>query len=184
MKNTTKNLFFLLSAAPMGMGGCIVDLDPFDTSLTTLNNDTETSAGDGDGDTGDGDGDTGDGDGDTGDGDGDGDTGDGDGDGDTGDGDGDGEPGDGDGDGDGDDACAAYGALVGQCYGPDETEYATMQCEYVLAGAYQYYGMECADATEAYYACLSQLSCEDFMMEPPAGCEAEGAAALMLCGGG
>src|SRR5690349_1382427 len=64
--NTTKNLFFLLSAAPMGMAGCGVDLDPFDTSLTTLTTETGSS-GDGDGDggtnsmSGDGDGDTGDG---------------------------------------------------------------------------------------------------------------------------
>jgi hypothetical protein len=55
-------LFFLLSAASMGMTGCAVDLDPFDTSLTTLttetgnatetSNATETGTATGDGDGG------------------------------------------------------------------------------------------------------------------------------------
>jgi hypothetical protein len=201
VETSTKNLLFLLAAAPMGLTGCLGDGD--DGSVTTLltsfttfddgpDDETESNSGDGDGDSGDGDGDSGDGDGDSGDGDGDGDSGDGDGDtgdgdGDTGDGDGDGDSGDGDGDtgdgdgdtgdgdGDGDGVCSDYAALLEQCYGPGTYE------EDCLA-ALEYYAMQpgCVELLEAFYVCFSQLDCAE--VEMGQSCLLEAQAFVNSCG--
>jgi hypothetical protein len=190
MHDSMKNMMFLLSAAPMGMAGCLVTVNTdAGTSLTTdtLTSDSlETGSGDGDGDqTGDGDGDgdptTGDGDGDpTGDGDGDPATGDGDGDGDpTGDGDGDGDPTTGDGDGDGD-ACAAYATFYADCIGQRYYQENLEYCTYALEQAYAEYGPDCQAAVEAVFTCISTLTCDEF--DNPPYCVDEAMAAAVACG--
>jgi hypothetical protein len=192
LDHKTKNLLFLLSAAPMGMAGCLGSGDDSDTLLTlttgpftTFSNEDETTdnSGDGDGDpSGDGDGDgdpsgdgDGDGDGDPGDGDGD----PGDGDGDPGDGDGDSGDGDGDsGDGDGDattggydvgELCTPYSEAIADCYGPEYLQNAYASCAL-------YYEMSmddpaCLSAFEAFLVCISDVPCGNFSMA--IGCETE-----------
>jgi hypothetical protein len=176
----SKNLLFLLTAAPMALPlGCLVSVGD-DTS----SNGDEIGETSGDGDTaGDGDGDTtGDGDGDTsGDGDGDGDTS-GDGDGDTtGDGDGD-TTGDGDGDttGGGDTACTAYADLVETCGGTAAEAY--MYCVDYSGFLYDNYGADCLAAYEDFLVCISELSCDEFGGPDPF-CETESAFVDSACFG-
>jgi hypothetical protein len=127
-------------------------------TLTTSNNDVDTSR-DGDS-TGDGDGD---GDGDpTGDGDGDGEpTGDGDGDGEpTGDGDGDGEPGDGDpADGDAS-SCMLYAQKLADCSILDYRAN-LYQCVGVFAMSVENKGPECMAAWDAFILCNLTATCEE-----------------------
>ena len=188
MNTATKNLMFLLSAAPMALGGCLVTVNTDGGD----GNETSGSAGDGDNDatetssgTGDGDGDattTGDGDGDPATGDGDGDaTGDGDGDA-TGDGDGDAMT---TGDGDGDpapSACASYGDFIVECI-PDaayDAAYYEAVCQTYIDSLNEDYGADCAMAYEAFFACLTELPCMEWA---PGACQTEQDLADMTCFG-
>jgi len=136
MHDMTKNLLFLLAAAPLA-AACVTSDDTGD--------DETTGDGDGDPTTGDGDGDP-----TTGDGDGDPTTGDGD-------GDGDGDPTTGDGDGDG--LCNEYAALAAECYGSAVYDMALSYCTDSVA-TYAGYGADCLSAYEALLVCAVALDCE------------------------
>jgi hypothetical protein len=173
----TKNLLFLLGAAPMGMAGCLSSADDSDTlitltTFTTFNNEEDTT---GDGDSGDGDGDTTPGDGDGEPGDGDGDTSPGDGDGDTSPGDGDGD-GDTSGDGDGDttggsleDLCLPFSEHYGDCYGAWYMEDGYASCYSGYASFMD--DPVCFSAWEAWIVCLIEAPCGELFR--PVECAAE-----------
>jgi hypothetical protein len=143
MQTVTKNLMFLLAAAPIATG-CVVVSD--DTA-----NDETTGDGDGDPTTGDGDGDP-----TTGDGDGDPTTGDGDGDPTTGDGDG---------------GCNLYAMKLVECYGSLSYAEVLEECHesLELAGGG---GALCVLAFEEYLVCLSELDCSEFV-DPTEACKDE-----------
>jgi hypothetical protein len=153
MHDMTKNLLFLLAAAPMA-AGCVTSDDVADDETT----------GDGDGDPT------------TGDGDGDPTTGDGDGDPTTGDGDGDPTTGDGDGDAGADVQCDEYAMLAAECFGDQYYADALSYCVERVANSS---GPACTSALESYYACLSALDCE--AITTTAACPTEQAAIDTAC---
>jgi hypothetical protein len=81
--------------------------------------------------------------------------------------------------------CVPYGAKAAECLMEPEAAMAYEQmCAYELMAYSTYYGPACADAAESSMACLSGLSCKDFLghlMDDLPVCEAEAAAKAAAC---
>lgn len=77
-----------------------------------------------------------------------------------------------------DGVCADYANFYAGCYGEqyyqENLEYCTESLAYAAMAS-----PECADAVEAVFACLSALTCEEYMQEGP--CEEEELAAQAAC---
>lgn len=78
--------------------------------------------------------------------------------------------------------CIDFAAHIAECYGVDENkiEYYASYCTCGLSYYETYYGVECADAVEAVYACLNALACEE--LESDEACGAEIDAFDVACG--
>lgn len=167
---TTQNLLFLLMAAPLGMGGCVITTSDDDAGD---DGSTGTPPATDDGSTGDppatDDGSTG-ANGSTGQAT-TAATGDSTGADDTA------------GSSSGGDAgvCGAYGDINAACYDEMTGTAQELACLEVLQEYYDNYGADCAAAFEDWIVCVSALSCEDFMDPALPGCEKEDAAIDKLC---
>ena len=150
--DTNQNLLFLLSLAPVSFG-CVITSDDDDTDgnnstdggQTTMmtdddDDDDDTTAGDDDDD---------DDDTTAGDDDDDDDT----------------TAGTGDTTAGVEDPCVGYGDIVTECYSEKEGITAYEYCVEYVADMIAPVGKECVAAYEDYLACLTALSCEEFMMK-------------------
>ena len=174
-----QNLLFLLMAAPMAMGACIItdgddDTDGDDSNNQTSSNETdaETDAPATDGETDDPPPATGSGD-DTGTGgetEGETESADGTTTGGESEGETDTPPG----------ACADYADLITECYNEKEGMAVLDYCGEYLQQLYDSYGEGCVTAYEDYLACLSGLTCDELMGADPV-CEAEETALDEAC---
>jgi hypothetical protein len=77
-------------------------------------------------------------------------------------------------------ACATYGDAVTLCYDEDAGAAAAQYCAEEIALFEKYYGADCVTAYEEWLACLSALTCDEFMGKEPV-CEPETAALEMNC---
>ncbi|MCA9650129.1 MAG: hypothetical protein H6712_35240 [Myxococcales bacterium] len=84
--------------------------------------------------------------------------------------------------GGGSEICVTYGAHVTECFMSEEYgAEAQMYCEQLLQDYYDLAGADCVAAFEDYLACLNNLVCDDFVMDPTPGCEKEDAAIDVAC---
>lgn len=74
--------------------------------------------------------------------------------------------------------CQGYGDKVAECFGRDPMMVAEY-CQYYIDQGLQMDGPGCAQALEAFYACVSQLDCNSFMMGT--GCEQEDSGVMGAC---
>jgi hypothetical protein len=80
--------------------------------------------------------------------------------------------------------CASFGAKSAECLMEPTAAMAYEQmCAYAVMQYSRYYGPDCVQAYEAFLACLSALSCEEFLVNTMGDpvCEAEAAAQAVVC---
>lgn len=78
--------------------------------------------------------------------------------------------------------CGLYGDNIEYCYDADAGTAAEEYCLEVLAGYYEY-SPDCAAAGLAYFACLSNLSCDDLSLPVDEICVPEQEGLDAACGG-
>lgn len=81
--------------------------------------------------------------------------------------------------GSGNAVCEEYGIFITGCYSQDEGTAAQLFCDEYLGELYDTYGANCSSVYEDYVACLSKLTCEEFMA--PDACSAELSVVMMEC---
>lgn len=76
--------------------------------------------------------------------------------------------------------CQDYADLITECYSEKEGQAVLDYCPEYLQGLYDSYGEDCVSVYEDFLACLSTLTCKEFMGD---ACPDEQAAVTKACGG-